>query len=154
MNWLIAFIICAIAAVLESVGGGSEVKSRLASLRMPRFSPPLWLWIAIGGLYYITCFVLLGRIIGARPIAMVPLVLVLLIMMLNTLWTLRFFRKRDLNGSSLIAALYVPLAVALAVVLWNHDRAAAFAFAPYLCYLAYGTWWTYAVWRDNRSDTS
>lgn len=66
MNWILATVICVIAALLEGLGGGSDVRARLATLRMPRSAPPLWLWVGIGAFYYLTCLVLLGRILEPR----------------------------------------------------------------------------------------
>ena len=49
---LLAVIICAAAAVLESVFAGEGARQRLAQLRMPPYSPPFALWLIIGFLFY------------------------------------------------------------------------------------------------------
>ncbi len=60
---------CAIAAALEGVCAGKNVKSFFATLRFPPFSAPLWVWSIIGILYYVIfCFVLY-RIHGMHPTA-------------------------------------------------------------------------------------
>ena len=154
MNWALSMAICIAAALLESLSGGRDVKARLGTLRMPRITPPFWLWIGIGILYYVTCLVILARVLGMRPLYVEALALILVIMALNILWSYRFFRTRDLGGSAAITVIYVPLAVSLLFLLSQRDRTAAFVLIPYLCYLFYGAWWTYEVWRRNRTESS
>lgn len=48
--------ICLVSVALEGVFAGSGIKRRLAELRTPRFTPPLWGWIVIGLCYDVICF--------------------------------------------------------------------------------------------------
>ena len=48
---LISLGICGIAATLEGVCAGKNVKAYFATLRFPPHSAPLWFWYIIGGLY-------------------------------------------------------------------------------------------------------
>jgi len=149
MNWWLAGGICVAAAGLEGLAAGNQVRVVLGALKAPRFAPPLWLWYVIGFLYYVTCFVVLGRVLATAAIMRGALVLTLLLMFLNTLWTYVFFRKQHLALSAAIAACYLPTTVLLAYYLWISDRTAAWAFVPYMIYLFYGSWWSYRVWQEN-----
>ncbi|MET0754404.1 MAG: tryptophan-rich sensory protein, partial [Pyrinomonadaceae bacterium] len=60
---LVSLLICIVAAVLEGLFAGKDVKAFLADLRSPRFSPPFWVWAIIGVLYYAICFIILFRIL-------------------------------------------------------------------------------------------
>jgi benzodiazapine receptor len=150
-----ALIICGVAAGLEGLAGGKDVKSYLSTLNLPRFSPPFLLWILIGGLYYIICFVVLFRLLQ-RPdnAAGSAIGIVLLLMVMNILWTYVFFRRRSFAGSTLIAVLYTPVAIGLFILLRGLDSTAAWVFAPYMIYLAFAGWWTLALWRMNRRTSS
>ncbi|MCA1607514.1 MAG: hypothetical protein LC775_19080, partial [Acidobacteria bacterium] len=44
---------CGVAAALEGLCAGKNVKSFFATLRFPSYSAPLWVWTIIGGAYYI-----------------------------------------------------------------------------------------------------
>src|SRR5947199_10108023 len=56
---LISIAACILAAALEGLCAGRNVKPCFAKLRFPPYSAPLWLWSIIGGLYYVIfCFVL------------------------------------------------------------------------------------------------
>ena len=90
---LLSFIICTGAAVLESVLAGRGVRKRLASLRMPPYSPPFALWLVIGLAYYAICFIVLRHLLtGGFTISLGLLVLILLA---NAFWNVLFFRWRD-----------------------------------------------------------
>ncbi len=79
---------CAIAAALEGVCAGKNVKSFFATLRFPPFSAPLWVWSIIGGLYYaIFCFVLyrILRLDSDSALRNTALTLILFMMVVNAL---------------------------------------------------------------------
>lgn len=63
---LLAFLICVGAAAAEGVLAGPNPRQRLADLRMPAYSPPFSVWLAIGLAYYIICFVVLRHLLAAR----------------------------------------------------------------------------------------
>jgi hypothetical protein len=83
MSW-IALALCAVGAGLEGIAAGSGVKQRFAALTLPRWAPPLSLWIALGVAYYVVCFMVLSRVLlppsAARTVA---LAFILLIMAIN-----------------------------------------------------------------------
>src|SRR5262245_43949723 len=63
----VALLICALAATLEAVWAGGGVKQRFAALEMPRWAPPLGLWIVIGVAYYVIFFVVFARVLNLPP---------------------------------------------------------------------------------------
>ena len=144
---LLALIICIAAAGLEGALAGSGVRQRLASLRMPSYSPPFPVWIVIGVLYYAICFIVLRRlIIGSFMASIVLLVLVLLA---HAFWSLLFFRWRDLRASLFAFIPYAAFVVALVVSLTGSYPFGAVLFMCYCAYLVYATWWGYRVWQLN-----
>jgi tryptophan-rich sensory protein len=147
---LLALGLTLAAAALEGLAAGRDVRGRLAEVRQPSGSPPLVLWVGVAGLYYVTSFIVAmrlvgaGRLEGARAVALGLLVALLLG---NALWNAALFRRRDLRLSWWVTRAYALLALGLAGALWRVDRVALCVFAPYLVYLAYGTWWVYRVWQ-------
>jgi len=67
---------CLVSVALEGLFAGGGIKQRLAELRVPEFTPPLWGWIVIGLCYYVICFVVLYRLFSLpatdtlRPLAL------------------------------------------------------------------------------------
>jgi translocator protein len=148
--------VCVIAAALEGACAGRNVKSYFAKLKSPPYSPPLWVWYIVGGLYYGTFFLVVYRVLtrgNNSSLAKTTLVVVLAMMLANALWNYLFFRAQKLFASVLVAFLAPVMDLVLLVCLMRLDRLAAWALIPYLIYRVYSLWWAYGLWKLNR-DTA
>jgi tryptophan-rich sensory protein len=149
---LISLVICGIAAALEGVCAGKNVKSFFATLRFPRYSAPLWAWTIIGGGYYIIFFFIIYRLFrlsSNRTVWYVALGLVVFMMIVNGLSNYVIFRARNLYLSFVIGAFFPFMDVALFALLITLDQTAALAMIPYLIYRVYAVFWGYSLWRAN-----
>ena len=144
---LLALVICIAAAALEGALAGSGVRQRLAALRMPRYSPPFPLWLLIGLAYYTICFIVLRQVLAQS--FTFPLVLLIVILLANALWSILFFRWRDLRASFIAFIPYAALVAALVVSLVRSYPFGAVLFSCYCAYLLYATWWGYRLWLLN-----
>jgi tryptophan-rich sensory protein len=147
-----ALAICVVSAGLEGLAAGRGVRQRFTELHLPRFSPPLPLWIVIGFLYYAVCFFISYRLLSGG-LGWTPrggaFALLLVLMTLNVVWNVVFFRRKNLRASYFGFWPYLIVAVALLVTLWYTDVRAAWAFVPYVIYSGYATWWGYRLWQLN-----
>ena len=153
---LISVGICLIAAALEGVCAGKNVKSFFSSLRFPPYAPPLWVWSIIGGLYYVIfCFVLyrLFTLKGKSALWYVAVTLILFMMIVNGLTNYVIFRARNLRLSFIIGNVFPVMDVALLFLLIRLDRPAGWSLIPYLLYRIYAIWWGYGLWKMNRRLT-
>jgi tryptophan-rich sensory protein len=122
-------------------------------LQLPRYSPPLATWVGIGLLYYVICFAISYRLLGAgvgfslRGGAS----LLLLLMGINIFWNVIFFPRKDLHASYVGFWPYLFVALALLPALSFADTLAAWIFLPYVLYLGYAIWWGRRLWRLNGS---
>ena len=151
---LLSLALCAVAAFLEGVCAGKEVRPFFASLKFPRYSAPLWVWSIIGGLYYVVFWFVLYRLFKlttASPVKYVALVLIAVMMIVNGLTNLIIFRAKNLRLSFIVGALFPILDITLLLCLIQLDKVAAWALAPYLLYRVYGVWWGYSVWQLNKA---
>ncbi len=149
---LSALAVCAVAALLEGVMAGRNVRARFAALRLPRYSPPLWLWGVIGGLYYAACFIVLYRLfrLDARDsLWRLALVLALVMLAINAAWNLLFFRLGSLRASVVALVPYSIVVLGLALSLAALDPLAAWSMVPYMVYLGYANPWVYRLWKLN-----
>jgi tryptophan-rich sensory protein len=129
---LVSLGVCVMAAALEGVCAGRNVKSFFAELRFPPFSAPLWVWSIIGGLYYVIfCFVLyrLLRLESDSTLRNAALALILFMMIVNALSNYIFFRARDLRLGFIVGALFPVMDVALFICLMRLERVAAWSLA-------------------------
>ena len=145
-----ALIVCLLAALFEAICAGRGVRQRMASLRSPSYSIPFAGWIAIGGIYYAICFIILIRLLLLQlPRPVLAFGLLASIMILNALWNVFFFRTRDLQQAFFLGIAYSAIAVVLLVVLFGREVFAALCFAPYVLYLLYANVWGYRIWQLN-----
>jgi translocator protein len=144
---LLALIICIAAAALEGALAGSGVRQRLASLRMPPYSPPFPVWLVIGVVYYAICFIALRGLLASS--FTVSLTLLVLVLLANAFWSVLFFRWCDLRASFIAFVPYGVLVVALVLFLWRTYPLGAVLFTCYCAYLVYATWWGYRLWLLN-----
>jgi translocator protein len=151
---LYALVGCAISVALEAVFAGGGIKQRLAELKVPKFTPPLWLWIVIGFVYYVICFTVLYRLFAlpdGQPWRLQALWTLGALMFINACWNYFFFQTRNLFHAFLIGLPYVALAAVLFAMLLRVDDLAAWFFLPYTLYLVYASRFGYLVWRLNPS---
>lgn len=144
---LIALGLCLMAALLEGVCAGKNVKDYFAKLKQPSYSAPLWFWYTIGVVYYAIFFIVLYRTLISPPeliLRNATLALVLIMMGVNASWNFIFFRAQNLFISFVVVSLFPVLDVALLLCLIQLDKIAAWTLAPYLLYRLYSLWW--GVW--------
>ena len=150
--FIISFAVCALAAALEGVCAGKNVKSYFAALRSPSYAAPLWAWYIIGVVYYATFFFILYRILILNTDSILrPATLGLVVFMMgaNALWNYVFFRARKLFLAFVAGSAAPVFDAALFICLIQLDRLAAWSLAPYLLYRIYAVWWGYRLWRLN-----
>lgn len=149
---LIALGICLVAALLEGLFAGKNVKTFFGKLRTPSYSPPLWAWAIIGIGYYGICFTILYRLLrndGETSIKHLAFILLLVVMAVNAFWNYVFFRLENLFYSFALSIFYSLVAVALFICLIQLDRIVALAQVPYLLYLIYAFRWGYGLLKLN-----
>ena len=152
---VVALGICALAAAAEGILSGKRPMEVLATLRLPRFTPPPWLWIIIGVFYYVICFSVLTRLLqmdGSHRLQYSATVLMIVLLGLNALFNYVLFRSRNVQAAFMLFIPYVLVAVALQICLFCVDKIAGFIFVPYLAYLVFATVWGYELWRLNQAN--
>jgi tryptophan-rich sensory protein len=150
---LISLLICGMAAVLEGVCAGKNVKAFFATLRFPRYSAPLWVWTIIGGAYYLIFFSIIYRLLRLEnypPRWYAAVGLIVLMMTVNGLTNYVIFRARNLYLSFVIGAAFPMLDLTLFVLVMTLDQTATLAMIPYLLYRVYAVLWGYGLWKLNR----
>lgn len=149
---LLASGICIIAALLEGLCAGRNVKSFFASLQSPRYSPSLWLWSIIGGVYYIIFWFLLFRLFRLQTdsfLKVIALALIIFMMIVNAFTNYIIFRARNLYLSFIVGSAFPLMDIALFACLLRLDELAALLMIPYLLYRIYAVWWGYRLWKAN-----
>jgi len=148
--WATAIALCVAAAVLEGIFAGKDPLSKLRSLRQPRWSPPIWLWIVIGLLWYAACLTGLVRLLPLYDAHQLPVILLIAMMLANAVGNLLLFRMRHFDWAFLFMLLYVVLAAGFIWSASDVDRVTTLVFVGYFAYLPYAAAWIFRLWRLNR----
>ena len=149
---LLSVIICVAGAILESALAGKRARQRLAQLRMPPYSPPFAIWLVIGFFFYAMSFVILRHVLSiglVSPLQVLALVLTIVLLLANALWSVLFFRWRDLRASFIAFVPYAVLVAVLVILLTRTYPLGAILLSVYCIYLIYATRWGYHLWRLN-----
>lgn len=144
--------ICVVAAALEGLCAGKNVKSFYSELRFPRYSAPLWVWTIIGGVYYVIFWFVLYRLLVLElrsPLWIATFSLILFMMVANALTNYLIFRARNIGLSALVTCCFPLMDVALFGGLIRLDGPAAWSLIPYLLYRVYSVWWIVSLWKLN-----
>jgi tryptophan-rich sensory protein len=122
-----------------------------AGLVKPALTPPGWVFPVVWSLLYITIglslFVFLLHVpADARRL---PLAVFGVQLVLNGAWSWLFFGHHAI-GLALVEMIGLWIAiVATMVVFARHSRFAAKLLVPYLAWVTFATYLTYAIWRAN-----
>jgi tryptophan-rich sensory protein len=147
-----AVAVCGLAAALEGVCAGRNIRAFFDTYRFPAYSAPLWIWSIIGAAYYaVFGFVVFRLLNAARPSAFTRATLTLIVAMMigNALSNLVIFRARNLRHGYVIGCAFAGLDVILLFCVSQLDSVAVSALVPYLVYRVYAVWWGRALMKLN-----
>ena len=153
-GYLAALLICVLGVLLEGICAGTGFKEYLRALKWPSYSPPFWAWYLIGAVYYGVVFTCAFRILerpATLPFRNIAFTLLLLIVVLNAVWNLLFFRANNLAAAFVLSICYSVVVFACWYCLTQVDAVAAAAIGFYGVYLVCANIWGYRVWRLNRT---
>jgi benzodiazapine receptor len=150
---LAAWLAITAAAAVSGALASADAKAFYASLALPAWAPPAWLFGPAWTLLYTLMAVaawLVWRDHGLRG-ARLALSLYVLQLVVNTAWTWLFFVHRSgALAFADIVALWVLVAMTLASFA-RLNRGAAALLAPYLAWITYAAALNYAAWKLNPS---
>ncbi|HYW51274.1 MAG TPA: TspO/MBR family protein [Gemmatimonadaceae bacterium] len=148
---LVAFLAVTFAAgIVGAIASISAVKF-YAELSKPSWAPPAWLFGPVWSVLYVMIAVsawLVWRDHGLRG-ARTPLIVWVLQLVANALWTWLFFTLRS-GALSMAEIVVLWLLIATTIrMFWPLDRIAALLLVPYLVWVSFASALTYACWTRN-----
>jgi tryptophan-rich sensory protein len=160
MDWIAAgaaFAICLAFAAAEGALSGKALPVWLAGLRKPRLYAPMGVWIAVAALTYALQGFIAYRLLAAPASALgvASLAALALVMAGNVAYNAILARRRQARLLFVGIVLFLPPLIALQILLFAADRAAAAANAIYaLWVIVYDLPIMYAVWRLNENPAN
>lgn len=148
-NLFAALLICVAAAVFEGICAGREPLKKLAQLRQPSWSPPVWLWVVIGLLWYGICFTALVRLLPHYSTDPTPVRLLAVLMAVNAFSNVFLFRIGRLDLACLIFGPYWLVLAAFIATALPVDGLSSGLFVIYAAYQSYAALWGWGLWTLN-----
>jgi len=147
-----AIILTNLAGIIGSLFTAPNIPGWYAGLVTPSLNPPSWVfapvWTALFVLMGVSLF-LLWREGTDRPPVRAALLVFGLQLVLNLLWSALFFGLQSpLLGLIEILVLWLAI-VATILLAYRVSRPAAYLLVPYLVWVSFATYLTWAIWTLN-----
>ncbi len=150
---VVSIVACLAAGAIGSIFTRSAVTTWYATLGKPAFSPPNWLFAPVWTLLYIlmgiAAFLVWRKGLGNRQVRS-ALIVFLIQLILNTLWSMVFFGlESPLFGLVVISVLWVVILVTV-IQFFKISRAASILLWPYLLWVTFAAVLNSSIWLLNR----
>lgn len=154
MKWIVLFgwlLLCYAVAILGGWWTSAELRDWYLGLRRPRIAPPNWVfgpvWIVLYALMAVAAWEI--WLLPSSPVRSKALLLFLLQLLLNLLWTWLFFHEHDI-ANALADVFLLTIAIGAEMILvYRYQPRATWLLAPYLAWLAFATLLNFGYWRLN-----
>ena len=157
MKWIVFFgwlLLCYAVAVLGGWWTSAELHDWYLSLRRPRIAPPNWIfgpvWIVLYTLMAIAAWEI--WLMPSSPVRIKALLLFLVQLALNLLWTWLFFHEHDIANALADVILLWTAIGAEVVLVYQYQPIAAWLLAPYLAWVSFAVALNFGYWRLNPSQ--
>jgi translocator protein len=148
---LVGWLLLAFAAAALGAVASREAPAFYAQLALPDWAPPAWLFGPVWTVLYLLMGVAAWLVWRARGWAGARSALILFVVQLavNALWSWLFFAWR-LGAAALVdSALLWLLVAATMVAFWRIRPLAGILLFPYWAWVGFATALTHAIWRLN-----
>ena len=148
----ILIIICLGIGYASSIVTQNGVQTWYPLIEKPSFNPPNWVFAPVWTVLYI-CIAVAGGIvwnkIESNPLAKRAMLLFVIQLILNTLWSFLFFGLRN-PLIALIEIILLLLVIYETFILFNRiNRTAGYLFIPYLLWVAFALLLNASIWWLN-----
>jgi benzodiazapine receptor len=149
----VSIVACLAAGAIGSIFTRSAILTWYAALEKPTFSPPNWLFAPVWTLLYIlmgiAAFLVWRKGLGNRQVRS-ALIVFLIQLILNTLWSVVFFGlESPLFGLVIISVLWVVILVTV-IQFFKISRAASMLLWPYFLWVTFAAVLNSSIWLLNR----
>jgi benzodiazapine receptor len=150
---VVSIIACLAAGAIGSVFTRQAIPTWYATLEKPAFNPPNWVFMPVWTLLYImmgvAAFLVWRKGLENKQVR-IALVVFLVQLVLNALWSVAFFGlESPLYGLVVIVALWVAILVTV-LKFYRISRVASVLMWPYLLWVTFAAVLNSSIWLLNR----
>jgi translocator protein len=150
---LVFVVICELAGVIGSVATAPSIPGWFAGLAKPAFNPPNWVfapvWTILYALMGLAAYLVYEK--GPRESKVRrALVVFVLQLVLNVLWSVVFFGAHQILGAVLVIAILWVLILVTILLFSRISKAAAYLLVPYILWVSFAAVLNISLYVLNR----
>ena len=152
LKFLACIVACECAGLIGSAFTTGAIPTWYASLQKPSFTPPNWLFAPVWSTLYllmgIAAFLVWRKGLADRQVR-IALIIFLIQLILNILWSVIFFGlESPLYGLIEIIVLWIAILITI-LRFWRISPAAAWLMVPYIIWVSIATALNASIWVLN-----
>jgi len=137
---LVFVVICELAGVIGSVATAPSIPGWFAGLAKPAFNPPNWVfapvWTILYALMALAAYLVYEKGPRERRVR-TALVVFILQLVLNVLWSIIFFGAHQILGAVVVIVLLWAMILATILLFSRISKAAAYLLVPYILWVSF-----------------
>jgi benzodiazapine receptor len=151
LKLILAILLCQAAGVVGSFFTASSVQIWYPALAKPSFNPPSWLFAPVWFILFILMGIALYLVWQARSSQnrKKALLVFLVHLLLNTLWSVLFFGLQNLAWALVDIILLWLMIGWLIYIFYQISRPASYLLLPYLAWVSFAAILNLLIWRLN-----
>ncbi|NNE83281.1 MAG: tryptophan-rich sensory protein [Alphaproteobacteria bacterium] len=144
----------AVCLAVSGIGGAitaTSVGDWYQALQKPTFNPPDWIFAPVWTTLYVLMATAAWRVwrLPASPARQSALIVFVLQLALNLLWSLLFFGLQRIDLGLIEIVILLVCIVATTILFWRNDVAAGVLVVPYVLWVGYASVLNGALWLLN-----
>ena len=152
LQLIVSVLICQSAGLIGSFFTTPAIPTWYATLQKPSFSPPNWIFAPV----WLTLYILMGIALflvwqkrGEHKSAKPAIILFLVHLVLNAIWSILFFGLQNPLLALIDIAILWLMIVILTYQFWQIKRPAAYLLLPYLAWVTFAMILNFTIWQLN-----
>ena len=151
---IIAITVSELAGIIGSIFTMPSIAGWYAGLAKPALNPPAWVfapvWTTLFALMGIAAFLVWRKGLNNRNVK-IALVIFIIQLVLNTLWSIIFFGLHN-PGGAFIEIIFLWIAIFFTIIVFfKISRPAALLLVPYIIWVSFAGYLNYSIWQINNS---
>ncbi len=149
---IITIVISLLAGIIGSIFTTPSIDGWYSAIVKPALNPPSWVfgpvWTTLFILMGIAAYLIWKRGLDRRDVR-IALVIFVVQLVLNTLWSIIFFGLNN-PGGAFIEIIFLWLAILVTIIVFAKiSKPAAWLLAPYILWVSFAMYLNYAIWTLN-----
>jgi len=148
----VSIIICQLAGFIGSFATRQSVGGWYRALVKPDFNPPSWVfapvWITLYAVMGVSLYLIWRKGLNSVEVKY-AIILFLVHLVFNTLWSIVFFGYQSIGGGAIVITVLWFLILVTIICFYKISTPAGLLLIPYLLWVSFASLLNFSIWRLN-----